>query len=407
MNILFLMNNYPGFRGIEKVTFYLSKALEKLGVNVSILSMATDAPELLTDPALASSHLVYVPQPQISKTQENLEFVRDFLNRNSFDYIIYQDSYDPSDWIFQEIDYPWEQKLIVVEHSIPTYSLIFARALPHLIKSLFYPMLQPLGYFAGVCLRPFLYLRHRRSCVRRHARLLSLCRAYVLLSESYIPLLTRLCGAQGHVSKVHAIANPLTIAPPCQSRYAKKKQVLFVGAFTRQKGIDHLLNIWKIFCSKGNPGWQLVLVGRGPQEKHIRERIAAEHIPNIHLQGVTPDVETLYEESAILMMTSLFEGFPLVLTEAMSRGCVPMAFASFSSVHDIIDDGINGVLIPPFQETTYAHALHRMVHDSEMRERLSVAAMNKAQTFEVEAISREWLALFHALRDADHSTASV
>ncbi|MGN0835818.1 MAG: glycosyltransferase, partial [Akkermansia sp.] len=383
MNILFLVNNYPGFRGIEMVTLCLAKAIAETGVNVSVLSMGTDSPELANNPAFAFPVPVYVPQPQITKTQENLEFIRDYLTCRSFDYIIYQDSYEPSDWIFREIDYPWEQKLIVVEHNIPTYSLIFARSLPHLVKSLFCPILQPFGYLAGVCLRPFLYLRARRRCIGRHSRLLRICRSYVLLSESYIPLLARLCGAQGSESKVHALSNPLTIAPPRQSRFAKKKQILFVGALTRQKGIDHLLNIWKIFSTQNHSEWQLVLAGQGKLEKHIRKRIEREHIQHIHLRGVTADVESLYEESAILVMTSIFEGFPLVLNEAMSRGCVPMAFASFSAVYDIVDDGSNGVLIPPFQENTYAHALSRIVDDSEWRERMSAAAMEKAQQFKV------------------------
>lgn len=79
-------------------------------------------------------------------------------------------------------------------------------------------------------------------------------------------------------------------------------------------------------------------------ELYIRKH----NLSNIRIDAPTSDVAKYYEESEILVMTSIFEGFGLVLTEAMSRGCIPIAFDSFKSVHDIVDSGRNGMLIKPF-----------------------------------------------------------
>lgn len=118
---------------------------------------------------------------------------------------------------------------------------------------------------------------------------------------------------------------------------------------------------------------------------------------NIKIVPPTPAVDIYYEESAILLLTSIYEGFGLVLTEAMSRGCVPMAFDSFNSVHDIIDSGKNGILIRPFKITDYVNNLMRLVQDEHRLKLMSVAAKDVIRKFNIEIIGNQWIRLFEEL----------
>lgn len=72
--------------------------------------------------------------------------------------------------------------------------------------------------------------------------------------------------------------------------------------------------------------------------------------------------DEFYKKSLVSCMTSNFEGFGMVLVEAMQYGCVPFAFDTFTALHDIIDDGVNGFIIPPFDEDKYAETVERFVH---------------------------------------------
>lgn len=395
MNVLFLLNNYPGFRGIEKVTRVLTAELCRQGVQITILSLGTNTPEW---PDAAES-CVMVPNREQVHSAENVRFVADYLAQHDVDFIVYQDSYAASEFLFREIDYPWREKLIVAEHNSPLYAQLMARAKPFFHA----PLPRRLVRLA---LFPLRYGRIRRENAARHLYLLNLCRHYVLLSERFRADLQRLCGRIPH-HKISAITNPLTIAPAGQASFAKKKQMLFAGALENYKGVDYLLNIWKHFRAAGHEDWTLVMAGDGPMKEHLRRRIQRESIGGVQMLGVVAEMAPLYEESAMLLMTSVFEGFGLVLTEAMSRGCVPLAFGSFSSVYDVIDDGVNGRILPAFHEPQYAAALAELAEQPELRERMARAAMEKAHRFSPEAAAQAWRVLFRTLQGKKERALSV
>ena len=93
-------------------------------------------------------------------------------------------------------------------------------------------------------------------------------------------------------------------------------------------------------------------------------------------------------------MTSIFEGFGLVLTEAMSRGCVPIAFDSFKSVYDIVDSGSNGILIKPLKRQDYANGLSQLVQNAHQLKLMSTAARETIKKFDIETIGNQWIKLF-------------
>ena len=105
--------------------------------------------------------------------------------------------------------------------------------------------------------------------------------------------------------------------------------------------------------------------------------------------------EEFYIKAQALCMVSNYEGFGMVLVEAMQYGCVPFAFDSFAALPDIIDDGINGYRIPPFNEEIYVQRIVDFIKKTrEEKEKIYNASMSKAKLFSVENIAKEWIRLF-------------
>lgn len=133
---------------------------------------------------------------------------------------------------------------------------------------------------------------------------------------------------------------------------------------------------------------------QGNERDFVDDFIAGKKLKNIRIDKPTDKISQYYEESAILMMTSVFEGFPLVLAEAMSRGCVPIAFESFSSIHDIIEPEQNGILVTPFNIEEFVCKLNALVTDDEKRQMLSYNAIKVANRFDLDTIGSQWVDMF-------------
>lgn len=393
MNILFLLSNYPGFGGIEKVTTYLTSYLKGKGYSLSILAFGTNAPQLI-DELPKDIKIVFVPEPHQYNNVNNTAYIRQYLSEHDFDFVVLQDSYAPIENILTEIDYPWKQKLIIVEHNSPMYAL-------KTVNSYFYYKAGLKFLLERIVKYPFAAWKAFSASRKRHSFLMANCRKYVLLSDSFRSELKALV-RKWEEDKVIAITNPLTISKPIDDGiYRKKKQILFVGRLTNQKGLNFLLPIWEEFtkCNQMHWGYNLVILGDGPLRKEVEQYIRKHNLSNIRIDAPTPDVAKYYEESEILVMTSIFEGFGLVLTEAMSRGCVPIAFDSFSSVRDIICPSFDGILVSPFDQSEYVAKLVHLTKSPQLFKKMSEAAKSTIEKFDINVIGCKWMALFDDLSD--------
>ena len=106
---------------------------------------------------------------------------------------------------------------------------------------------------------------------------------------------------------------------------------------------------------------------------------------------------SFYNRSKIFCMTSLFEGFGLVLTEAMYYATVPLAFNSYVNVGDIIDKGKNGMLIPPFDVEQYANTLSLLMDNPILWKAMSEEAVKKSYSYSINTIGMQWLRLFEEI----------
>lgn len=101
-----------------------------------------------------------------------------------------------------------------------------------------------------------------------------------------------------------------------------------------------------------------------------------------------------YKESSIFCLTSNHEGWGLVLTEAMQFGCVPIAFDSFESIHEIIEDGKNGFLVKPFDMDKYADKVLRLADNFKVDYVMNV--MNSMERLMPENVVKLWIRLFNS-----------
>ena len=123
----------------------------------------------------------------------------------------------------------------------------------------------------------------------------------------------------------------------------------------------------------------------------------ASKVTNIYLHKPTEHIFECYNESSILISTSLFEPFGLVMIEAMSCGLPVVAFDCPYGPSDIITDGVNGFLVPYDNMQTYAEKLCMLMEDDSLRKRMGNAAYVTSKRFEADCIMPKWKVLFDEL----------
>lgn len=170
---------------------------------------------------------------------------------------------------------------------------------------------------------------------------------------------------------------------------------MFVGRLDREKAIYRLLQIWiKIY--KELPDWNLVIVGDGEtreEDENLTKILGVERVKFLGYQKSIP----IIDESSIICLTSNIEGLPTVFMEAMTLGVIPIGFDSFSAIYDMIDNNVNGVIIPAFDEELYANALIQLALNENLRYHMAEMAQQKVNQYDIEEIGKRWLYLFKEL----------
>ena len=173
--------------------------------------------------------------------------------------------------------------------------------------------------------------------------------------------------------------------------------VVAAGRLTSQKGFDLLIRAWER-VARERPEWILRIYGSGP-ERPALERLVAEHGlgERVRLEGATKRMGTKMAEGSLFVLSSRFEGFGMVIVEAMSKGLPVVSFDCPRGPAEIIDDGRDGVLVPDGDVTALADAIIALTGDDERRRRLGAAALEKAAAYDLPAIGSRWEALLDAV----------
>ena len=175
------------------------------------------------------------------------------------------------------------------------------------------------------------------------------------------------------------------------------RRVVTIGRYAYQKGYDLLLQAWAE-VEKHYPDWSLDIYGMGDQTSY-RQLMSDLGIDarRCRLNGPVEDVVRTYTDSSVFVLSSRFEGFGLVLVEAMACGLPVVSFDCPAGPDEIITDGVDGLLVPSGDVHALAGKLMTLMADEALRERLGQQARQSARRYEMAAIATQWKDLFDQL----------
>ena len=174
------------------------------------------------------------------------------------------------------------------------------------------------------------------------------------------------------------------------------KRVIAVGRLSWEKGYDRLIDIWEL-VSRKSPDWQLDIFGEGELEKNLSYKIAKKHINNITIHPTTNNISYEFSKSSICVMTSYYEGFALVLLEALKHGVPCVAYDCPFGPASIIEDNRCGYLIDNGNINVFAKKLCTLMNDENARKNFSKESIKRSKDFAIDTIMGKWINLFESL----------
>ena len=199
-----------------------------------------------------------------------------------------------------------------------------------------------------------------------------------------------------HCPTTSVIPNPIT-APSSEVSPLSDKVILGVGRLDEQKNFTELVDIWALIA-KDYPGWKLRIVGEGYTDARILQKVKEYALEDqFELCPFTNKVQEYYLSSSIFTMTSIFEGFGLVLVEAESMGLPLVSYACPCGPRDIIEEGKDGFLVEPGDQKTFAARLRTLIEDEDLRRQMGQAAKLNSERFSLDNVMKQWEALFAEL----------
>lgn len=378
-NILIIIARYPGFGGIERVTTQLANHWAR-SHNVVLASLRQQEESLL-DQLSPNVKFKKFPYGGLKRNEENIRFLNSLIYENKIDILIYQDSYFPCQYLLNGVRCNG-LKIIEVEHSCPNgFEKDFELA-------------KGLGTLARI--KGWINLTKSKRTEQRNRRLIYReCDRYVMLAKEYIPICQRLGGISGD-DKFRVIGNPVSLTTSSIDLNEKTNECVFVGRMDPVKGLDRLLRIWRK-VETAVIDWKLTIVGDGIEMSKMKNLIESLNLQRVALEGYKKHVAEYYKRAKIYCMCSTYEGYPMVLPEAMAHGVVPIAFNSFDAYEAIVTNGKNGISVMPFDEDKYAAELISLINDTSKLHEMQIECINKAQEFSPESIFSLWDNLFNEL----------
>lgn len=380
MNILFAYPTEfnPQKGGVERVTDILVKNILLKGYTIFYLHWRRTV-----DDYKYPVPIVDLPSSNLEDSH-NIDFYNKFLDQNDIKVVINQHGLYEGTYFLSQIRNP-NIKMISVLHNDPFgyYNHLFSDLMT-LRNSSNIEKLRRIARF-------FLYGRVKRiiKCsLKKHYEFIQEHPQYLcLLSDSFKEPLKQWCKLSD--DSFVTIPNPNTYEN-IENIPSKERIVLFVGRLdNRQKKVNWLIDIWSKVVREYDQ-WRLIIVGDGPDKERLMDK--AKGILNIEFVG-RQDPRPYYEKASIFCLTSLFEGFPMCLTESMQFGCVPIVFDSFSASHDIIKSGETGELVKAFNKHEYIDRLKYLMSNDTYRNTLAKNAFEYVKKYNISNILPRWINL--------------
>ncbi|MBR2153586.1 MAG: glycosyltransferase [Bacteroidaceae bacterium] len=205
---------------------------------------------------------------------------------------------------------------------------------------------------------------------------------------------------EGILNNVTVLPNPLAYCPV--SKLPSKENIILAAGRLNAwhvKGFDLLVNAWgKI--AKQHPCWKLQIAGSDnePVRKKLMQIAREKEVESqIEFLGFQNDMLPLYQRSSIFVLSSRYEGFGMVLIEAMSQGCAPIACDYKGRQSEIITTEEEGIICPVCDIVSLASSLEKMITDEEYRKNVQIKAIERSKYYSLERTMDRWEQIFKDL----------
>ncbi len=191
--------------------------------------------------------------------------------------------------------------------------------------------------------------------------------------------------------KVGCIYNWIDSETPRSDAYdPQSKRIISAGRFGKEKGFDLLIHAFAP-VAQAHPDWRLDIMGDGEMMPTVRELIAQYGLESqVKLWGMCRDLAERYKDYAMYVLPSYREGMPLVLLEAKANRLPIVSFDIMTGPREIVSDGVDGILVAPYDTEAMARAMCRLIEDADLRMTMSDNSQNNIDTFSKDTILGQW-----------------
>jgi len=395
MNILFVTHRFvdPHIGGIERITYNLTNSLKQNGYGC----YSSYFEEYKSDMA---DENVFDGTKKISE-EHVFESIRSWIIEKNIQIVIAQGSDESVNSIMLELSKAVKSvtkcKLIFVFHTMPGFEQVDLNK-NVLLYRIFHgqDFIYNAKYLLFCFFKPIIKKIIGSKWTMKYKLPYQYSDKVVVLTEKYREIYAEWANEK-NLDKICSIPNMYySQANADKKECGKEKIMLWVGRFDdRSKRLSLALEAWRLLGDEVNE-WRFCIVGYGMDENYYRSYVEKYNLKNVSFEGFQ-DPSKYYEKASIYLMTSAFEGFPMVLLEAMEKGTVPVVFDSFASLHDVIDDGVNGFVVENNQLNTYCSRIKQLMMNEELRARMSCSAISSLNKFSSDRVIKKWIDLFDNL----------
>lgn len=200
----------------------------------------------------------------------------------------------------------------------------------------------------------------------------------------------------GKEHRIEQIYNPIEVKEAKHEYDETSRTIVSVGRLAKQKGFDYLVDVAELVFRK-HPDWQWLILGEGDERELLEAKIAEKKLTQLKLIGRVNDVGAYLREAAMFVLTSRYEGFPLVLIEAKANLLPIVSFKCKTGPSEMIQDNVNGFLVECFDIKKMAEKVSELIDAQKKREDFSANALLDTEKMNYLQIINNWEELIDGL----------
>lgn len=394
MNIVFLHRVWPVYGGGETVTICLANEMVKrgIGVHVAYFKDSDKSKELpFIDSRIKAHRIDGVKLNELSSdffiSRQDIKMASAGLLSmiNEYNIDIVHNQWWPVEFL-QGIKTQTNAKIVKTLHMDVDIKKAFDFSGT---KGMFLRLLYPLYRFA-----------EKRKNIWRCNKYYKYSDKFTFLAPCFLKSYALLCGKSEDDSKLDFVYNPLVYneAITQEEREMKDNTVLVVGRLSeRHKKISRILEAWKcVEQDKRFSDWKLQIVGDGEDRKLYENIIQEDSLQRVEMLGFKQPLP-YYKKAKIFLMTSAYEGFGMTLVEAQQNAVTLLVMDSYESLHEIVENGENGVLVKDGDVAEFTEKLKLLMSDEILRNRLADKGLQTCLRFTVGKVVDKWEKIYNSL----------